>query len=112
MLALLVTRLVRGAWHNWFLDRHGEFWLAELGAHPSSARVVEIIDETPDTRSFVLATDRRWPGHRAGQFVPINIEIDGVRTQRCYSISSGASRPGARRITITVKRVLGGRMSN
>lgn len=113
MLALL--ELATAAWHNWFLDRHLAFWRGELGLRASSqmsARVVEIIDETPDTRSFVLAPDRRWPGHRAGQFVPIEVEIDGVRTRRCYSISSGASAPRARRITITVKRVRGGRMSS
>jgi ferredoxin-NADP reductase len=113
MLALL--ELATAAWHNWFLDRHLAFWRGELGLRASSqmsARVVEIIDETPDARSFVLAPDRRWPGHRAGQFVPIEVEIDGVRTRRCYSISSGASAPRARRITITVKRVPGGRMSN
>ncbi|MDB4952573.1 MAG: Flavodoxin reductase (ferredoxin-NADPH reductase) family 1 [Myxococcales bacterium] len=123
MLALLAVRhpvtrlheLAAAAWHNWFLDRHAQFWLGELGLRASqqmSARIVEIIDETPDTRSFVLAPDRRWPGHRAGQFVPIEVEIDGVRTQRCYSISSGASASRAKRITITVKRVPGGRMSN
>lgn len=118
MLALIAAPLrdlARAAWHNWFFDRHAEFWLAELGVRASSqlsARVVDIIDETPDTRSFVLAVDRRWPGHRAGQFVPVGVEIDGVRTQRCYSISSGASRPGAQRIAITVKRAPGGRVSN
>ncbi|MDQ3336565.1 MAG: iron-sulfur cluster-binding domain-containing protein [Myxococcota bacterium] len=111
MLGLL--ELATAAWHNWFLDRHVAFWRGELGLRSQmSARVVEIIDETPDTRSFVLAPDRRWPGHRAGQFVPIEVEIDGVRTRRCYSISSGASAARARRITITVKRVPGGRMSS
>ena len=126
MLALLATprrvpviarlsELATAAWHHWFLDRHAEFWAGELGL-PSltqmQARVVDVIDETADTRSFVLAPDRRWPGHRAGQFVPIEVEIAGVRTVRCYSISSGASAPRARSIAITVKRVPGGKVSN
>jgi hypothetical protein len=78
---------------RWFLDRTAEFWLRELGplaarwsfAAPR-ARVVEIIDETADTRTLVLDPGRRWPGHRAGQYVPLELEIDGVRVRRCYSI--------------------------
>lgn len=108
------TNLIRAARHYWFLDRHAEFWLGELNRSWSlterRATVVEVIDETSDTRTFVLAPGRRWPGHRAGQYVPIHVEIDGVRARRCYSISSGASRPGARQIAITVKRC--GRVSS
>lgn len=109
-----LSRLAASAWRHWFLDRHAEFWLGELGSTWSSsairARVVAVVAETADTRSFVLAPNGRWPGHRAGQYVPIEVEIDGVRVRRCYSISSGASAPGDR-ITITVKRVVDGRVS-
>ena len=116
-------RFAREAWQRWFLDRQAAFWVRELGlparlqprlpgaATLLAARVLEVIDETADTRTFVLRPDRRWPGHLAGQFVPVEAEIDGVRVRRCYSISSGASRPGARRIAITVKRVPGGKLS-
>ena len=92
-----------------------EFWLRELGTTWSfiapRARVVDLIDETADTRTLVLDPGRRWPGHRAGQYVPIEIEVDGARVRRCYSISSGSTAPGARRIGITVRRVPGGRAS-
>jgi ferredoxin-NADP reductase len=70
-----------------------------------------VIDETADTKTFVLATPRRWPGHLAGQYVPVSVELAGVRVRRCYSISSGGSPAGAGRIAITVKRVPGGRLS-
>lgn len=105
----LRTQFARTACRRWFLDRHVEFWRNELGI-PARTRacVVEIITETTDTRTFVLRPDRRWPGHRAGQYIPVDIEIDGVRVRRCYSISSGSSRRGARRIAITIKRVAGG----
>jgi ferredoxin-NADP reductase len=108
----LRMQFVETAWRRWFLDRHVEFWRNELGvpAH-MQARVVEIITETADTRTFVLRPDRRWPGHRAGQYIPIDVEIDGVRGRRCYSISSGSSVRGARRISITIKRVPSGRLS-
>lgn len=73
------------------------------------ARVVAIRDETTDVKTFVLRANRRWPGHRAGQHVGIDVEIDGVRHQRRYSISS-APEP-RRTFAITVKREPGGRVS-
>lgn len=108
----LRTHFVETAWRRWFLDRHIEFWRNELGIPARMrARVVEIIAETADTRTFVLRPDRGWPGHRAGQYIPIDVEIGGVRARRCYSISSGASVRRARRISITIKRVPGGLVS-
>ncbi|HEY5946839.1 MAG TPA: ferredoxin reductase [Kofleriaceae bacterium] len=108
----LQTHFAETAWRRWFLDRHVEFWRNELGIPARmQARIVEVIVETADTRTFVLRPGRRWPGHRAGQYIPVDVEIDGVRTRRCYSISSGASARGAQRISITIKRVPGGRVS-
>lgn len=109
------SRFARTAWRRWFLDRSAEFWLGELRATWSlselRARVVSVRLETDDTKTFELATPRSWPGHRAGQYVPVEVEVDGVRVRRCYSISSGASEPGRQRIAITVKHVRGGRVS-
>src|ERR1700733_12187470 len=106
-----ISRVTATAWRRWFVDRHAEFWLRELGTTWSfkapRARVVDLIDETADTRTFVLAPGRRWPGHRAGQYVPIEIEVDGARMRRCYSLSSTGAAPGAHRIAITVRRVAG-----
>ncbi len=107
--------LARSAWRRWFLDRKTEFWLGQLRAtwslHELRARVVAVRAETADTRTFTLTTPRAWPGHRAGQYVPVEVEIEGVRVRRCYSISSGSSEPGRQTIEITVKRVPGGRVS-
>lgn len=95
------------------LDRQLDFWMREIdptwSLHTLRARVVEVIAETHDVRTFVLAPNALWPGHRAGQFVTVEVEIEGVRTQRCYSLSSA---PGARHVAITVKRVPGGRVSS
>jgi hypothetical protein len=67
-----ISRVIATAWRRWFFDRHAEFWLRELGTTWSfiapRARVVDLIDETADTRTLVLAPGRRWPGHRAGQW--------------------------------------------
>jgi ferredoxin-NADP reductase len=101
------------------LDRQVEFWLGEIrpawSLEELRARVVEVIDETHDVKTFVLAAPGRawpgaqaWPGHRAGHYVPVDVEIAGKRVRRCYSISSP---PGAKRIAVTVKRVPGGVVS-
>jgi ferredoxin-NADP reductase len=73
------------------------------------ARVVEIREEAPDVRSFVLAPNRRWPGFAAGQHVIVALEIRGVRHHRTYSLSSA---PSDRFLRLTVKRHAGGRVSN
>ncbi|MDR3418222.1 MAG: FAD-binding oxidoreductase [Nevskia sp.] len=73
------------------------------------ARVVEVILETHDTRTFVLAPNRRWPGFQAGQHVALEVEIDGVRHHRTYSLSAA---PGGRRLALTVKHQPGGRVSS
>lgn len=110
------ARVAESAWRRWFLDRTADFWLGELRATWSlserRARVVAVRCETADAKTFELATPRSWPGHRAGQYVPVEVEIDGVRVRRNYSISSGASDPGRQRIAITVKHVAGGRVSS
>lgn len=67
------------------------------------ARVEAVIDETADTKTFVLTPNRHWPGHRAGQHVVLQLEVDGVRQQRCFTLSSSPAASG-RRLAITVKR--------
>ena len=93
--------------------RQVDFWMRELDPTWSlttlRARVVDVVVETHDVSTFVLAPNALWPGHRAGQFVSVEVEVDGVRMERCYSISSA---PGDERIAITVKRVAGGRVSS
>lgn len=88
-----------------------EFWIQQVSPtfslSETLAEVVAVVDETPDVRTLVLAPNARFRGHVAGQWVPVDVEIDGARVRRCYSISSA---PGAR-LTLTVKRVPGGRVS-
>jgi ferredoxin-NADP reductase len=104
--------LLRTFTRRLFLDRQAAFWLDQLHATWSPreirARVVEVVTETPDAKTFVLRPNRHWTGHRAGQYTTVEVEIDGVRHRRCYSISSAPSDP---RVTITVKRVAGGKVS-
>ena len=72
------------------------------------ARVVRVIAETASTKTFVLQPNSLWTGAQAGQFVRIQLEINGRRVERVYSLSS---RPGSRRLAITVKHQHGGLVS-
>jgi ferredoxin-NADP reductase len=78
-----------------------------------SLAVAAVVDETADTRSFVLDVPpdlRDTFAYVAGQYCTFRATIDGQPVVRCYSMSS--SPDTADRLTTTVKRVPGGRMSN
>jgi len=78
-----------------------------------SLTVADVIDETSDTRSFVFEIP---PGleptfaYVAGQFCNFRTTIGGEPVVRCYSMSSSPDTGDP--LTVTVKRVPGGRMSN
>lgn len=71
---------------------------------PMRAEVVAIERHFDGCATLVLRTDRRFARHRAGQFVALTIEIDGVRRTRCFSISSAPDiARDSRRIELTIK---------
>lgn len=70
---------------------------------------VRIEDITHDVRSFTFALPAPL-NFRAGQYVTLTVPVDGEAIQRCYTISSSPTRSDT--ITITVKRVPGGPVSN
>src|SRR5215831_2769210 len=75
--------------------------------------VVDVVDETPDTRSFVLAVPPALEEtfrYAAGQFCTFRATIGGEPVVRCYSMSSSPETGDP--FTVTVKRVSGGKMSN
>ncbi len=71
----------------------------------------KIIDETHDVKTFVLKNN---DGHQlpylAGQHLPITFALNGVQTKAVYTLSSSPTRPA--HLSITVKRVAGGKVSN
>ncbi len=72
---------------------------------------IDVHDETHDVKSFTFASvEGKRIRFDAGQYFLFEPEIDGEPDGRCYSISSSPHREGA--ITVTVKRVPGGRVSN
>jgi ferredoxin-NADP reductase len=73
------------------------------------AEVVAVEHGTDDSATLTLRPNRAWEGFRAGQFVQVAVEIDGVMHRRCYSPAS-AEGQGAE-LEITVKRHPGGLVS-
>lgn len=79
--------------------------------------VKEIIQETEDTKSFILVpdkdrgTDDLLP-FRAGQYVSLKIHIQDSFVTRAYSLSSSPALVAKNMYRITVKRVQDGLVSN
>jgi len=70
-----------------------------------------VSDVTHDVKNFVFEPQaERTFQFTAGQFLTLQLEIDGHPVNRCYTVSSPPTRP--HRIAITVKRVIGGPVSN
>lgn len=75
--------------------------------------VARVVEETRDAKSFVfdvpfsLKTEMRY---RPGQFVTLEVEIDGETLRRCYSLASSPELDAEPKIT--VKRTQGGKVSN
>ena len=81
------------------------------GFHP--LRVKRIVQETHDAKSFVfdVPTDARDDfAYDAGQFCTFRVRIGDEDLLRCYSMSSSPHTDPD--LTIAVKRVPGGRVSN
>ncbi|MEU9036024.1 ferredoxin reductase [Streptomyces sp. NPDC048352] len=74
-------------------------------------RIEAVHPETADAATLVIRPGRGWRGHTAGQYVRIGVDVDGVRLWRAYSLTSPTNRQDGR-ITITVKAIPDGKVSN
>lgn len=74
------------------------------------AEVTAVSHSTEDSVTLTLRPNRAWKGLRAGQFVQVSVEIDGVRHTRCYSPASPEG--SGRELEITIKRHPDGLVSN
>jgi 3-ketosteroid 9alpha-monooxygenase subunit B len=85
--------------------------LRDHGYH--SLRIARVVGETHDTSSFVLDVPDELTEtfrYRPGQFCTFRVHIDGEEQLRSYSMSSTPATD--RDMTVTVKRVEGGLVSN
>jgi precorrin-3B synthase len=73
-------------------------------------RVLEVIDETHDTRTIRLDNaDGRVPTHRPGQHMKVGVDGPAGVTWRSFTISSPPTRPNV--LDLTIKRNPGGVVS-
>jgi len=89
--------------HNPVLRQHGYH----------SLRIARVVAETRDASSFVLDVPDELAEtfrYRPGQFCTFRVRIDGDEQVRSYSMSSAPATDGD--LTVTVKRVAGGLVSN
>jgi ferredoxin-NADP reductase len=84
-------------------------WNSDLD---ETLRCIHIRQETADVKTFVLAASAGPRNFRylPGQFITLELEMGGARINRCYTLSSTPTRPDV--VSITVKRVPGGTVSN
>jgi ferredoxin-NADP reductase len=81
------------------------------GYHP--LKVARVVQETDDTRSYVLDVPAEYAdlfAYEPGQFCVFRVHVDGEELARCYSMSSAPAIDA--QLTVTVKRVPGGKVSN
>jgi ferredoxin-NADP reductase len=80
-------------------------------AGPIKARCVKITPEAPDVKTYTFVPDEPFHfSYKPGQFITLELPIDGHVLRRSYTISSSPTRPHS--FAITVKRVPKGWMSN
>lgn len=74
-------------------------------------RCIQVRPETHDVKTFIFAApDPRVFRYRPGQFMTLSLDIEGEKIRRSYTLSSTPTRPDS--VSITVKRVPGGKVSN
>jgi ferredoxin-NADP reductase len=65
-------------------------------------RVEAVQPEAAGAATVVIRPGRGWAGHRAGQYIRVGVDIEGVRHWRSFSLSSPPQRADGC-LTITVK---------
>lgn len=92
------------------VDRYLEQFAPTQSLSEVRAEVVAIRHQTADSVTISLRPNGNWQGFRAGQYVRLTVEIDGVRRTRCYSPANSVHATDGL-IELTVKAHLGGFVS-
>ena len=83
------------------IDRYLELVHPLLTVRELRAVVTDVRHTTAGSVTLTLRPTRQWRGFRAGQFVQIAVDVDGVRRTRCFSPSCSQYRSDGR-IELTV----------
>ena len=92
------------------VDRYLELFDPTWSVNEVRAEVTAVRHPTADSVTLTLRPNSNWQGFRAGQFVRLTVEIDGVRRSRCYSPANSVHAVDGK-IELTVKAHAGGFVS-
>ena len=92
------------------VDRYVELVRPLLLARDVRAEITGVRWQTPKSVTLTLRPNENWRGLRAGQFVGVSVEIDGVRMTRPYSPAGSEHAPDGR-LELTVSTHPEGRVS-
>jgi len=92
------------------IDRYLELIRPDLTLHDARAEVVSVRRQTDRSVTLALRPNAAWAGLRAGQFVAVGVEIDGIRHTRTYS-PAGSEHGSETALELTVSAHPQGRVS-
>lgn len=92
------------------VDRYVEQFAPTFSLNEVRAEVASVRHQTDDSVTITLRPNGNWQGFRAGQYVRLTVEIDGVRRTRCYSPANSVHATDGL-IELTVKAHGGGFVS-
>ncbi len=87
---ILRSRLLGALTYPHSIDGYLEAIHPLWSAHQVRACITAVRHTTPDSVTLSLRPNRNWAGFLPGQFVQLNVVIDGVRRSRCYSPAHSA----------------------
>lgn len=85
------------------IDRYLELVRPQLTISDARAEVLGVTHQTERSVTLTLRPNAAWQGFRAGQFVRVGVEIDGVRRTRTFSPAGSAHEDGRLELTATLR---------
>src|SRR5208282_6065252 len=107
---LLHSRVLNALTYPHGVDRYVELVRPLALARDVRAEVTAVRWQTPKSVTLTLRPNDNWRGFRAGQFVGVSVEVDGVRLTRPYSPAGSEHAPGGA-LELTVSTHPQGRVS-
>jgi ferredoxin-NADP reductase len=107
---LLRSSLLEALAYPHGVDRYVELVRPLLVKREVRAEVTAVRHQTPKSVTLTLRPNENWRGLRAGQFVGMSVEIDGVRETRPYS-PAGSQHAAAGALELTISTHPEGKVS-
>jgi ferredoxin-NADP reductase len=92
------------------MDRYLELVDPMLVRREVRGLITAVRKQTPDSVTLTVQPSRAWPGFTAGQYVRLQVEIDGVRRTRCYS-PCGSQHGGELEFTVKEQGLVSGHLN-